>query len=209
LDSLGQQALAQLDRVVLTPTTLALARQAQIRAEYDQWIQGTPSRHIVFRHGGPIGANAFALPDGTIVVTDEIIAISKNDLEIMAVLAHETGHLLRRHALRQAITGASLSVLVIAVTGDSSDLLSSIPSALIGMSYSRGFEREADEYAYQIMQQHKIPLHYFSDILTRMESEDAKKSKPSKTDLGKNNIGDYISTHPPTAERIARFQGGR
>ena len=209
LDNLGKQALAQLDEGVLKPSNLPIPRQNQIRAEYDQWIKVTPSQNIVFRHGGLFGANAFALPDGTIVLTDELVQLSKQDLEIMAVLAHETGHIMHRHALRQAITGASLSVLMIAVTGDSSDLLSSIPSALIGMSYSRHFEREADDYAYHIMQQHNIPLHYFSDILTRLETEDAKKSKLSKTELGNSNIGDYMSTHPPTAERIARFQGGR
>ena len=202
LDNLGKQALAQFDESFLKPSHLSVQRQNQLRQDYDHWIKGTPSQNIIFREGGLLGANAFALPDGTIVVTDELVSLSKQDFEILAVLAHETGHLARRHALRQAITGASLGVLMIAVTGDSSDLMSSIPTALIGMTYSRGFEREADDYAYQQMTARGIPLHYFSDILVRLEQQREAK----KGDLAKSGFKDYLSTHPPTEERILRFK---
>ena len=47
---------------------------------------------LEFRHGGYIDANAFALPSGIIVMTDELVELAKSDDELISVLAHEIGH---------------------------------------------------------------------------------------------------------------------
>ena len=47
---------------------------------------------LVFRKSDAIGANAMALPSGTIVVTDGLVTLAEDDREILGVLAHEAGH---------------------------------------------------------------------------------------------------------------------
>jgi len=139
------------------------------------------------------------------VVTDELVNLVANDYELLAVLAHETGHIERRHALRQSITNDSLKALIIAVTGNTTSLLNETPAQLVGLTYSREFEREADDYAYELMVQKELPLHYFSDILLRLETVGGGENDGN--DSLKNGLKNYISTHPPTSERIARFEG--
>ena len=83
-----------------------------------------------------IGANALAIPNNTIIVTDELVELAKNDDEIIGVLAHEQGHLVQRHSLQQALSSLGFSVILLAITGDSSDLVTTLPAALIGAKYS-------------------------------------------------------------------------
>ena len=211
LDQMGQQTLTQLDDGLLSASTLNPTRQGQIRAAYARYITPTGAQHLLFRQGGLLGANAFALPDGSMVLTDELVALSHNDLELVAVLAHETGHNMRRHALRQLIDGASLGVLIVALTGDTSNLLATVPAGLANLHYSRDFEREADDYAYHVLVKQQIPLHYFADILTRLERADEPSNGQSNPDSAKqpskaSDWGDFLSSHPATAERILRFR---
>ncbi len=56
-------------------------------------------------NGRAVGANAFALPSGIVVMTDELVELAKTDDELVAVLAHEIGHVRGRHALRQTAAG--------------------------------------------------------------------------------------------------------
>ncbi|AXI01697.1 M48 family metallopeptidase [Aquirhabdus parva] len=205
LDDLGVSTLATLDHDTLKHSELPIARRIEIREEYKHWISANPEREIIFRQGGELGPNAFALPDGRIVVTDELVNLVANDYELLAVLAHETGHIERRHALRQSITNDSLKALIIAVTGNTTSLLNETPAQLVGLTYSREFEREADDYAYELMVQKELPLHYFSDILLRLETVGGGENDGN--DSLKNGLKNYISTHPPTSERIARFEG--
>ena len=110
---------------------------------------------VMFRKGGALGPNAFALPDGTIVFTDEMVRLAEHDDELSAVLAHEIGHVVRRHGMRTIIQDSLLGFLILAITGDitgSSELFIGLPVLLTEMAYSREFEREADQYALAYMQ---------------------------------------------------------
>jgi Zn-dependent protease with chaperone function len=219
LDDVGDQTLTQLDDQLLLPSKLSAAHQAQIRAAYNRYIGPEGARRqLLFRDGGMVGANAFALPNGVMVMTDQLVKLSKNDLELVSVLAHETGHEVRRHSMRQMIGGASLGVLIVAMTGDTSNLLAALPVGLANMKYSRDFEREADDYAYNLMVKQHIPLHYFADILQRLEQQDEEKeassessdqpsqsSNPSKPSAD-SDWRDFLASHPATNERIERFK---
>ncbi len=204
LDDLGISTLNKLDQDTLKHSQLPIARRIQIREEYKRWVSMNPAREIIFRQGGKLGPNAFALPDGRIVVTDELVGLVANDFELLAVLAHETGHIERRHALRQSITNDSLKALIILITGNTASLFNETPAQLVGLTYSREFERDADDYAYEHMVSKAIPLHYFADILLRLESVGGGEN--GGNDALKNGLKNYISTHPPTSERIARFE---
>ena len=148
-----------------------------------------------FRNSESIGANAFALPSGIVVMTDDLVKLAKSDEEIIAVLAHEIGHVRGRHALRQLLQAAGISALAVALLGDVSSIsgiLSGAP-ALLHAKHSRDFEREADTFARQWLREHDIDETKFDAILCRM----TKSAGQSETEAI-----DYFSSHPPTDERV-------
>ena len=48
-----------------------------------------------------MGLNAAAIPNNTIIVTDELVKLSGADEEVLAVLAHEQGHLVQNIACKK------------------------------------------------------------------------------------------------------------
>ncbi len=199
--SLGTGTLETLDKIAFEPTKLDAAVKMRLTKRFDkmkQAITDSSDYRLVFRSGKEIGANAFALPSGIIIVTDELVTISKNDDEIVAILAHEIGHLIHRHSIRMAMQNSAVAVLIAAITGDpfsTSSLIVALPTVLVNSKYSREFETEADDYAYQYMTTNNIAPHYFADILERIT--DTKKESKMES---------YLSSHPGTAERVQRFR---
>ncbi|TCM60244.1 Zn-dependent protease with chaperone function [Acinetobacter calcoaceticus] len=170
LSTLGDQA----EEIVIEytePSQLAAGQQQQIRSQYLKLIaEGKPAK-LIFRGGGLIGANALALPNNTIIMTDELVEMAHSDQEILGVLAHEQGHLIQRHSLQQAIASLGFSVIFVAITGDSSDLFTSLPVAIAGAGYSRKFEQQADLYALNLMDKKNIEVSHFANFLERLGSE--------------------------------------
>ncbi len=205
----GQQTLNILDRLVLKPSELDPELERRMRSHLQRAIDDHPSRRIsvIFRKGGRIGPNAFALPDGQIIFTDEMINIAKHDDEILSVLAHEIGHVVHRHGMRRVVQDSLLSFAILALTGDASgvsELFLGLPAVLTELAYSRAFEREADRFALNYLKSRSIPVHHFADILTRI----SKIDNPQKEQSGKK-WSNYLATHPPTKERIKAFAGER
>jgi len=173
MDRTASETLEFLDKVYLKPTTLDEATQARLQQHFAPAIQQNPDLHlkVEFRSGGAIGANAFALPDGTMIFTDEIVYLARNDDELLAVLAHEIGHVKYRHSLRAAIQGSVISFGVAMLTGDlsaASNMLATLPTLIATMSYSRDFEREADDNSLVFLDANHVPRHHFVDLMERL-----------------------------------------
>jgi Zn-dependent protease with chaperone function len=209
--ALGAQGLEILDKALFKPSKLPAARQKVLRNKFawmtrDIRTDGHNYR-LEFRSGDAVGPNALALPSGIIVMTDDLVALAKHDEEIIAVLAHEIGHVRGRHALRQLLQTAGVSALALALLGDVSSisgLASAIP-ALLQAKHSRDFEREADSFAKQWLTRNNIAPERFDAILCRLNAEvgasDTDNGEPDKdTNLARDAI-DYLASHPPTSER--------
>jgi Zn-dependent protease with chaperone function len=198
--SLGKGTLDILDRSLLSPSTLDPAIQARLGRRFAEMITTLPAGRdyrLLFRAGNSVGANAFALPSGTIVMTDELVAASENDDELVAILAHEIGHLEYRHSIRMAMQSSAVALIIAAVSGDvvsSSSLLVALPTILIHSSYSQEFEAEADDYAWHYLVDNDIPTGSFASILSRIAAD--------KRD---SVVRRYLSSHPGTDARIQRF----
>ena len=190
LEDIGHQVEQQVNDMT-APSGLSKTRQQQITQLYRQHVAGNAPATLVFRKGGALKANALALPNHRIVLTDELVELTKNDQELIGVLAHEQGHLVQRHSLQQLIAAAGTSVLITWVTGDVSDFMTSIPMGLVSLKYSRDFERQADLYALNTLQQQGIPVSHFANFLSRMERE---------------SVTEVLSTHPATAQRVAAVE---
>ena len=218
LNHIGQQAEDMVLKDYTATSHLPAGQQQQIRDMYLRQIAGDCPAKLIFREGGRIGANALALPNNTIIITDELVEMAHSDQEILGVLAHEQGHLIERHSLQQALSSLGVSVVFIAVTGDASDLFSSLPVALLGAGYSRKFEQQADLYALKLMDRQHIEVSHFANFLQRMEDEqsgsssDEKKSKAQGSRHSSEPVEDntsalgsmidVLSSHPATVERI-------
>lgn len=197
---LGKSTFALFDRTLFQPTRLTPARQAALRdgfAGMAQSYPGLPLR-LHFRRG--IGPNALALPDGSVIVTDELCELSEHDDEIFAVLAHEIGHVHHRHGLRAALEGSSVALLVSAYFGDVaqiSTLTAALPAAYAQAHYSREHELEADAFAFEHLVRAGIEPRHFVRILTALTGEHPQRAGGHVT---------YLESHPPTAERVRRFE---
>jgi len=205
---MGNESLAILDRFAFAPTGLPRARREKLQRLFGDVARragiGEKSR-LEFRKAKGVGANAFALPSGIVVITDEMVSLARNDGEIAAVLAHEAEHVRMRHNTRHILQNSMTVLIVTAVTGDIasiSSLASTVPTLLIDAKYSRDFEREADAAVAVYLKSKKIPLRRYADILGRLQAELDKKMPGESTP-----VKNYLSTHPPTGERMKAFQG--
>jgi Zn-dependent protease with chaperone function len=203
---MGQQSLRVLDSSFCSASMLTEQRQAQVEALLKRVTKGMPDwgRYgLELRSCRTIGPNALALPDGTIVVTDELVRIAQDDEEIAAVLAHELGHLRNNHPSRMALQSAGVAAVVAVLASDAvsiTGLAAALPVLLLESGYSRGFEEEADGFALDRLREIGISPSRFADALQRLEDAHAKKTK-ARSDAASN---DYLSTHPTTARRIER-----
>ena len=196
---IGTQALELLDHGYFSASKLPPERQQQLRDEFASMTRGLNDAHefrLEFRHGGELGANAFALPSGIVVMTDELVELAQDDRELQAVLAHEIGHVVHRHSLRMLLQNSATSLLMIGLTGDVSSasvLVAGVPTALVQAKHSRQFEAEADDYAYAWMDRNGISHRYFSAMLQRLEQ---------KYGGGDSGAMSWLSSHPQTGERV-------
>jgi Zn-dependent protease with chaperone function len=201
-EKLSEGTLALLDERILEPSCLADDDQHRIEEKFDQIVERSNDAHnyqLLFRRG--LGPNAFALPSGEIVITDELIELAENDEEILAVLTHEIGHVVYKHGLRNALQASAVALLITTITGDigaASGLAATLPVVLLQTNYSRKFEHEADDYAFNYMRANHIDTKYFALILQKITGDIQQEAH-------EGNVFDYLSTHPMTTDRIQRF----
>jgi predicted Zn-dependent protease len=196
---LSQSAMISLDQTVFSESRLDAATRGEIAdgfAGLAALADDDATRfRLNFRDGGAIGANAFALPDGTIVLTDELVTMMGEDHEaVLGVLAHEIGHVKREHSLRQLYRAAGVSGLVLLIGGDigggAEDVLIQ-GAALVSLSYSRGQEAEADRFSVELMHEAGRDPAAIARFFEKMRNE--------MHDTGE---GDFFSSHPATQQRI-------
>jgi len=208
IGQMGESTLDILDRTYFEPSELSLAEQQRVyNALAPHILNGNTSLH--FRSWPP---NAMALADGSIVFTDELIHLTENNEELIAIAYHELGHVEHRHLVRRVLQGSAITVLLFLLTGDVNDvdLLVSLPAALVDLAYSREFETEADLFALQAMTEKGIDPKHFYNIMMKLEAWYAPGTDPSESnppeDEGSGDFLRYLSTHPQSAERLATIK---
>ena len=207
--TMGRESLATLDRILMKPTKLGKERQAELTALFSRVVgpQGEKSGYrLEFRSCPAIGANAFALPSGIVVMTDGLVELARHDDEIAAILAHELGHVRGRHVLRHVLQSSAAGLVVATLTGDLvsiTSLAATLPTVMVDASFSREFEREADDAAIAWMRAAGVPPRRYAEILGRLQAQlDVRHSEAGG---GKNPARNYLSTHPDTGDRIRRI----
>lgn len=209
---LSDRAMKDIDGEWLKPSRLSAERQAQLRARFDalaaqvapslrRYPNYSPALRLHFRSG--LGANAFALPGGTMVLTDGLVELAAKhslpDDALIGVLAHEIGHVVHRHGTRLVVEQAVLNVGLGLAMGDVSSVVSFGAAIVTGLAYRRGHESEADCFALALMRDAKLPTKPMAELLLRLDDAPAAKGSA---------IFNLLSSHPETRERAARLASG-
>jgi Zn-dependent protease with chaperone function len=212
---LGQAALAGLEaRGLLAPSRLSDQRIAEVQAQLAEVLPAHPRVPIrmIVRNSPQLGANALALPDGTIVVTDGMVRLLQTrdnqflpagKAALQGVLAHEIGHIEHRHAARVMAASSLSAALSATLFGDFSAVAAGLPAVLSQMQHSRAMEMDADDYAVAVLRSKGMDAEPLARALSALERQQPNQEQTPR--WLKNTMG-YLSTHPATRERIARLR---
>ena len=149
--------------------------------------------------------NAFALPGGQVFIHSGLILRADRPEEVAGVLAHEIAHVQERHSLRSLIERLGLAVLAQLVIGDASGIQAVLVSAapeLIGLKFSRDFEREADETGFRYLVQSGMDPTGMASMFRKLK-EDEESGLSSLAGVG--DALSLLSTHPAADERFERL----
>ena len=142
--------------------------------------------------------NAFAAPGGYIYVTTGLLATADDEAELACVLAHETGHVVGRHTVRnmQSAMGISMAAeLLLGEQGAAWGQLAGLGAGLFMMRNSREYEFQADQFAvkYAVAGGYDPggAVRFFEKLIAMHGS-------------APGGFAGWLSTHPPTDERIMR-----
>ena len=219
--NLSQQAMAQVDQRWLKPSRLPPERQAALRERFAELLSRleptlkrypayTPRYELQFRRG--LGPNAFALPGGTVVMTDELVESAARqglpDDALLGVLAHEIGHVEHRHGTRLVVEQGVLNVGLGLALGDVSNMVSMASTLLTGLAYRRQHESESDCFALALMARAQHPTAPMAELLLGLSHDDGPQAKPAGPDAGRSSLGDWLSTHPATPQRAQLLKSG-
>ena len=209
-EALGETALQSIDENgLMKPTTLSGDQQQAVRLALARSAahlppDDVPTYHLEFRQSA-IGPNAFALPGGTIVLTDELFRRVGGDPDtLVGVLGHELGHLRHRHGMRMLVQAGGLSAAAGALYGDFSTLFSQIPALLGQASYSRAFEHEADVDSVRLMKASGISPAVMARFFVHVRQPRPGDKAASAPQLPSLPLA--LASHPADAERIEFFE---
>lgn len=206
METLSAQALRLLEARALAPSALDETRRRRLDdalRELARFEGRSIPYRLLFRAAPQIGANAFALPDGTLVLTDALVELAgDNDDEVLAVLAHELGHVHERHGLRLLLQGSTLALFMAWYLGDAGSWLVAAPTALLQAGYSREMEYEADDFALRLLRTQRLSGEPLVVMLEKLEAARAGAGRSIAA-------GGWLDSHPRTIERITRLRGQR
>ena len=137
--------------------------------------------------------NAFALPDGRLMIYTGILKKMNTHEELAGVLAHEVSHVEHRHSMRlmtRSLSGYLLLTLVLNDVNGLMTLLIDNAHNLQNLSYSRKFERQADLTGLALLQKHRIDPQGMVRLFELLSKEQEIE------------IPGWMSSHPVSKERI-------
>lgn len=145
-------------------------------------------------------ANAFALPGGYVYVYTGLMKTAGDEAEFASVLAHEIGHVAARHATERLTQQYGYEVISGILLGSESSarLIADLVATGGFLKYSRDAEFEADQLGARYLHGSNYAPQAMIDFMQRMIS--LESSQPS-------DLATWLSTHPPTSDRLARVRG--
>jgi Zn-dependent protease with chaperone function len=194
-EGLGRGVLRELEIHTLAPSQLPVQQQQRIAAAFaglQAPHEGAPRHTLLFR-AGHAGAVAFALPSGDIVLTDALVQALPDDGAVLAVLAHELGHLHRRHMLKRLVQEALLPAAAGLARGDMAPMVSGVAPQVPQLIWSQQAEIAADGYAADLLEHNGLSLRSLQEAPAALHA------------LGGTRHA-YLASHPLSGERLAHLR---
>ncbi|MCL7988297.1 M48 family metallopeptidase [Sphingobacterium sp. lm-10] len=147
--------------------------------------------------------NAFALPDGHLVIYSGLIARVENQEELVGVICHELAHIQLNHVMKKLVKEVGLSVLLSMTTGNTgAEVIKETAKLLSSSAFDRSMEKEADIKAVDYLINANVNPEPFANFLCKL----------SKGDDDTNKYLSWVSTHPDSQERaeyVFKYSNGR
>ncbi len=175
-----------------------------------RWLSIHSSRPELDWHFGVLAdddVNAFAAPGGYVFVTEGLLDMLDNEAELAGVLAHEIGHVTKKHHLNAVrnnnLMGAAVDVGAFLGESASGGKVSAqereFASHVVNASkqlYARGLDKsdeyEADDEGLHLMTQAGYDPYAFVAVMQKL---DARTGKDSSMAL-------LLQTHPRPSDRL-------
>jgi Zn-dependent protease with chaperone function len=202
----SRHTMTAMDKTVLNPSEADLEKITALESQWYSLLANmdldSEKYNILFRHTKMMGPNAFALPNGTIVFTDQLLELVDYDEEILtAIFMHEIGHVENHHSMRLISQTLATSIAITYIFGDVSgffDFFASVSNTIATNQFTQKLEWEADEFALeQLRATGAEPVSFARGMKKFAEYADSENS------LIAEDLEKILSSHPLTKERIA------
>ena len=186
------------DQFMAEPSALSDQEKAEVQGSFDRLLAAMGPEaddhnfKLKFRSFPGLGPNAFALPDGTIVVTDDLVALISTDA-LAGVIGHEIGHVAEHHGLTQIYRSLGAFILVAMMVGDTGPMLERVlleGNLILSLSYSRQHELAADRFGVDLATRAGFDPNGLSEFFELLHEE-----------MGDQGPG-WLSTHPGFEDRL-------
>ncbi len=201
VEIMNASTLQTLEKLFLGDSKLDQADRDRLLADFNHLVEasGDESNYeLLFKDGGKIGPNALALPGGTIILTDQLVALGSHD-EVVAVLAHEIAHVNHSHSLQQLYRALGFAAMVTIIAGDLGTVGEEILGGggiMVAMAASREMELEADAEGVELLRKIGADPSKLSTMLDRLYAEVCgEKQREECEETG------WLSSHPGGEER--------
>jgi len=136
--------------------------------------------------------NAFALPNGHLIIYSGLVLNSDKQEELIGVICHEIAHIELNHVMKKLVKEIGLSVLISMTTGNyGTEIIKETAKMLSSSAFDRSLEKEADIKAVDYLVNANVNPEPFADFLYKLAYSEHEESKYLT----------WISTHPDSKER--------
>ncbi|MDU0356297.1 M48 family metallopeptidase [Paraglaciecola aquimarina] len=196
----SEHTLYSLDKTLLDESKVDAKLQQRYREHWQQTLGQLTLEDaqysLNFRHSDKMGANAFALPDGTIVVTDDLLSLIDNNQDLLqAILLHEIGHVERNHSMRLIAETLATSLAIDYFFGDLGGMIevfAGLSNTIVQNQFSQKLEWEADNFALTQIEALGLDPESFALAMEKLAESLPDESK----------LDTLMQSHPLMKERI-------
>lgn len=140
--------------------------------------------------------NAYAAPGGYIFITRGSLGLIHSEAELAGVLAHEVGHVNRRHVIEQIRKSDTMREVrnAVDIQGTTLDKVVGTGSDALFMGLSRGDELEADSLGLEYAAAAGYDPGGLAEFIRRLDQH-----------AGEGPVSEFFATHPKPNERVERL----
>jgi len=180
------------------------ALQAYVQQLGDKLAQASERPHLpwTFRVVDEPTPNAFAAPGGYVYITRGLLALLRNEAELVSILGHEIGHVTARHSVAM-MSRAQLAQLGIGIGSILSPTVAQFGDLAAGglqllfLKYGRDAERQADDLGYRYALEQGYDVREMVNVFAALQK--------SAELAGQTPVPNWQASHPYPAERIQRI----